>query len=443
MIAALATIVIACLAGWPIARFTDRDADRSRLLGESYLFGLGILALVMFATTGFWSQAVILIVTAAFVAIAFSLLRSSGSHLPSSAPTGSHLRFASLPFHIATALTLTGYAIWSTLAPLHDFDFLIIWGLKARQFFEHGGIDWQFLTNRWYPWSHHDYPVLLPLTFDYVAVLNGAWDDRWLGLLYVAFAAALLLIVYSLLREELASPVRAAIITLILAPLVCTPWPGRADGPVAVFGTAGLLLARRAWRLRTTTGLTAAAILLGLGGLTKNEGVTLVVAAVVALLTDPRMPRRTVLRLWPAVAVVAPWMVVRALFRLPTDLAEGDVYERLIAHLGQLGTYAELLSKYATGQPLLWIGIALGLLIGVGRVVREERIIVVACAIQLAFFIGAYLVTPADLEWHVRFSWERLVAQITPLLVILALVLLAPHLGGWPRSRSASTEAPE
>ena len=39
------------------------------------------------------------------------------------------------------------------------------------------------------------------------------------------------------------------------------------------------------------------------------------------------------------------------------------------------------------------------------------------------FETGAYLVTPYDLAWHVRTSWERIVRQLLPAITLLALLV--------------------
>jgi hypothetical protein len=61
------TVLLACAAGYPLARWTDRTADLPRRLGEAYLLGLGVLAVVMFVTTGHWSRVVVLVGTALMV----------------------------------------------------------------------------------------------------------------------------------------------------------------------------------------------------------------------------------------------------------------------------------------------------------------------------------------------------------------------------------------
>src|SRR5207253_7119 len=103
---------------------------------------------------------------------------------------------------LATLISLAAYAVYATLAPLWEWDFWAIWGLKARVFLEHGGIDWRFLESRWNAFTHPDYPLLVPLNFDFVALIGGGWSDRWLGILFVAYAVALLLIARALAARE-------------------------------------------------------------------------------------------------------------------------------------------------------------------------------------------------------------------------------------------------
>ena len=72
------------------------------------------------------------------------------------------------------------------------------------------------------------------------------------------------------------------------------------------------------------------------------------------------------------------------------------------------------------------------------QLVREERFLALAILAQLLFFIGAYLVTPNDVVWHVRNSWERLARQLLPAIALLALLVTVirfrvgdPHATDW------------
>ena len=180
--------------------------------------------------------------------------------------------------------------LFTTAGPLWEFDFLSDWGLKARVFWIARGIDWHFLEQATYRATHPDYPLLLPLSFDILALMRGAWNDQALGLLNVAFAAALLMIIHRVALDETSSPLGAAAVTLAMVPLAAVPWIGIGEGPFVAYATAGLLLMRR--------NATIAAVMLGLAASTKNEGLALIVAAAIALLICRRT--KDIVRLWPA-----------------------------------------------------------------------------------------------------------------------------------------------
>ncbi|HKS25026.1 MAG TPA: hypothetical protein VJZ76_19685, partial [Thermoanaerobaculia bacterium] len=84
------------------------------------------------------------------------------------------------------------------------------------------------------------------------------------------------------------------------------------------------------------------------------------------------------------------------------------------------------MARYSLGRPILWSGIAIALIVGAPRIARRERFLAVAIAAQLAFFVAAYIVTPHDVTWHVRWSWERLVTQLGAAIEFLAIACVLP-----------------
>ena len=156
-------------------------------------------------------------------------------------------------------------------------------------------------------------------------------------------------------------------------------------------------------------------MLLGLAASCKNEGLTLIVAAAIA---GPYLRR-----LWPAAAIAAPWVIVRAAHHLQTDLTRGAILPRVVEHLSDPAPMLRAMFVYSLGKPLFWTGVLLALLLG-WRQLRRERFLAAAIALQLAFFIGAYLITPRDITWHVRWSWERIVTQLAAAIGFLAVVAL-------------------
>lgn len=397
---------LALIAGIPAARLADRDAPLFRLIGEAMLLGIAICAAVLFAMSCLGAAWTFTRASVAVLSIAIALTLACRPR---------PIRVEPLHwFDLLTIATLAGYALFATIAAPPEIDFIANWGLKAATFAHHGGIDWSFLRNPWYRWDHPDYPPLLPLVFDFMTLASGRWTPEILGLANPFFALGLILILRSLLADEMRSPRIASLATLAIAPLAMAPWLGIAEGPLIAFGTAGVLLARRKL-------MAPAALFLGCAAMSKNEGTALLIAVLAGLIAARRW--RDPLRLWPALAIAAPWYVARVVFSLGTDIASGPVLARALARLRAPGELVAAFATYRTGLPLLWIGIAAGVILGI-RFAGDEIFVLGSMAVQYLFYFGAYLVTEKDVGWHIRWSWERLAAQGMATLAFVAVVLL-------------------
>ena len=299
-------------AGCALTRLIDRELRGAAFFGSAIFIGCGYAALMMFFLTVVhveWSRTVVMIALLAPIAL---LLRR---------PVFSRPR-APNPVDAAVLLLVLGHAVFATWAPMYEWDWFGIWGLKGRVFFDARGIDWRFVQTNI---SHPDYPPLVPLLVDLPSVLRRGWEDRWIGLIFTALSAAFLLIVRGTLREEFDSDLLAAIGTLAIASPALNLWVGLAEGPVMAFGCAGLLLVRRGLARPSNASLHLGAILLGLSAWCKNEGIALIGVTVVAALI---VSARRVWRLWPAAAIAGAWMVTRSVYRLQTDFLQGDVLDR-------------------------------------------------------------------------------------------------------------------
>jgi hypothetical protein len=382
------------------------------LLGVGLLLGIGICAAMLAILP--WSRP--LIVTTLLVIAGVAAWRSAGGS-PAGPPAA---RWWEIAFYAFAIIALIGYALYATVAPPPEFDYLTNWGFKAKAFFEVRAIDWQLLGRTIDRNVHPDYPLLLPLTYDFIAVLRNSWSDAYLGIVHVVFATALLLVIHGTALVETRSRIAAAFITAALVPLAATPWIGLAEGPFVAYATSALLLIRRG-------DLTLGAILLGLAASTKNEGLTLIVAVAIGLVCARRA--RDIIRLWPAVAIPLPWLIARSLHRLATDIATGSVMSRVIDHLQNPMPLINAIASVSLGKPLLWIALAIGIVIAARTLAMRERFVIVALLIQFACYIGAYLATPFDVVWHVTWSWERLVVHLTPALTYVELASLIARRG--------------
>lgn len=419
----LLVIAFLTLAGLPIVHLTGaRSLAAATRVALAFLYGCGAIYVVLLAfalleirwTLINTSAAVLLIACASFVLRRFVPSNAGRQQDPSP------LRWSWID--LLTIAVLIVYGRYALAGPATHWDFWSIWGLKGRVFYEARGIDWRFLSSPWTQFSHPDYPVLVPLNYAYLALANGAWSDRWIGELTMAFGVALLVIVRMEMTRETSSDIAAAT-ALIATAFALSPQIGLAEAPLIASGGAGLILIRNFVRTENEEMVRHGSILLGLAAATKNEGITLCVAAGLALLLSPA--RRHILKLWPAAAVALPWMAIRSLRGLQTDLASPGMLQRvegrLLALPQMFSTMAEALSN-----PALWMIMIIAMAISFRRV-RSELFMLVAVAAQLLFFVLAYLATPLDAAWHIASSFGRISAQLAVPFLYATVVLLSRY----------------
>lgn len=418
----LVAILSLTVFGVPIALAVDRRARGPLLIGTAFLYGSGTMFFVLLGLSIAHIRWTLISVTIAslvtFCAAGFIARQpaSESTVQPNATP---HL------LDLLTLFTIACYALYATLAKVWEWDFWAIWGLKARTFLEIGGIDWHFLESRWNTFAHPDYPLLVPLNYDFVALLNGGWNDRWLALLGVASAVALALVARALAARE-TTPFFAALLTMLVAALGFSRYVGLAEGALIAFGGAGVLFIRAALIDDDDASWRHGALMLGFAANCKNEGLALLVAVTIAViaLAPPRLRK-----LIPAYILAAPWLILRAVHTLPTDLVQGSAASRLLArlpHAHQILVYlAEQLAK-----PWFWVAILAGILIAPAAARRRERFVFLVTAIQLLFYVTAYLATPNNLQWHVLSSWSRLTTHIAAPIAFAVFLMLANSLRG-------------
>jgi len=439
MAAVLIAILSLTVLGIPIALALDRGARGPLLIGTAFLYGSGAVFLILLFVP--WKLPLIVGV-ALMLAVGCWLLAVQKRLRPTA--NGQRPTIVDL----ATLISLAAYAIYATLAPLWEWDFWAIWGLKARVFFEHGGIDWRFLESRWNAFAHPDYPLLVPLNFDFVALIGGGWSDRWLGILFIAYAVALLLIARALAARE-TSALFAALLTFLLSWIATSRFIGLAEGALIAFGGAAVLFIRDALRRDDAASWRHGAVLLGLAANCKNEGLALLVAVTIAILllawrtaavsaagraasrrpegeTPSAQPARTpafrmLFRLWPSYALAAPWLILRAMHTLGSDIVGSHAAARLVA---RLRFTPQILGYLATKlyHPWFWVAILVGVIL-MPRV--RERFVLLVTAIQVVFYISSYFATPYDVRWHIGTSWPRLTEQIAVPIAFVVFLALA------------------
>jgi len=425
-------IVLVALLALPVSIRLTPGASGERHLGQAILIGCGLASLALYAVTlvaipwSFTAIVVVLVMTGASAAWGLRSRRLLSSGTSVGAVAGVE-RVAALACDALTALFLSAYAIYATLSKPWQWDYWSIWGLKGKAFFVARSVDWGLLSDRWASYAHPDYPPGLPLLYDVVALARGRWDDRWLGLLFVAFAVATVLAVRGLVREETRSTLVASLVGLAVTGAVMSRWVGTGELPLIAFGTCGVLLVRKGLREPDPRSVRLGVLFVGFAGFVKNEGVALVVAVALATLVATRSVR-AVAKLWPALAIAASWQLVRIPSGLTTDLFTGSFASRVVDHLASPGVFVDYLRRVPFSHALLWPVLAIVLVAGLRIVTARERFLALTIFFEALAIAAAFLVTPRDLAWHLNTAGARTMNQLTPLLVVLASLVLVEML---------------
>lgn len=429
MTGALLTIALFVTLGSIFAARSSGVRPVALFTASAYLFGSGAaaIALQILALLGVaWTLPRFLIVA--------TLLGACGAFVPrvreAEPPATRATRIASwgAAFLVATFAAL--HALFATRAPLSEWDFLAIWGLKARTFLAAGTIDWEFLGRFDNLFANPDYPPLLPLLFDANALVSGGWDGRWIGLFYTAFGLAAFAVAWFSVRRATSSAVVLASVALLFLFPSFSNRIGLAEAPLIAFAAAAVVLIRRGLILEDRRFIIVGGLLLGCAALTKNEGLAL--AAAVAIAAGVYRPRpRLLVGLVPGLILAGWWQILRAMHDVPTLRAMGSVSSRVGVNLGNVGEWAPLLwSKLE--NPLFWIVLVLLAAIAGVRALWRERFLAVVVLLQCGAILGAYLVSHVNIRNEIVYSWERLSHQIA----LLAALLVAHALTSDERSEN-------
>jgi hypothetical protein len=424
-------IATAWLGGVALALALDPRARGARLVGLAFPLGIGGGALAMGALSALhvrWTTLSVALAAAAVFGGAGAVAavrdrRTARAELPPRGAEGT--RAIGWAAALLVVAMIAGHASFVVLAPPGEWDFWAIWGLKGKVFHGAAAIDWEWLQRPANAFAHPDYPLLLPLAYDFIAAIPGSWSERELGLLFTAFAASILLYAAAHLREAGASSAIAALFALALAGPVLSLPVGLADLPLLCFAGIALLELRRAGE--GEHGLAIAAASLALAALTKNEGIALIVAVAAGIAAAGRW--RLLRAVAPAAMAAAAWLAIRSFYGLTTDLFASGVSTRLASTVAAPAETLRALGGNLPRYPLFWLALVLAIGCGGLARMRRERLLLVAIGVQLLFYLGAYVVTPHDVIWHVATSWPRLAAHLMIPLAFVAALFTAEGLG--------------
>lgn len=430
-------IALMTLLGWFLGGAVEPGLPRLARCGNAFPIGAGVAALslgILSILRIRWSAVPLGVLVALIAGVSYHWRHRHPVSPRRLEQTPGASRWA-IPIDALTIAVLAGYAKYATIAPPWEWDFWSIWGLKGRLFWAAHSIDWKFLLDREHDFAHLDYPLLLPLTFDVTAVVGGGWNDRWLGFLYVAFACSTLLVIRGLTEEE-HGPIAGAVTTLAVTGCCCSGWVGLGEGPMLAYSSCALLLIRRSLRLNDRIS-PLGAVLLSFAALTKNEGLSLLIATLIGVTLSSKTRIRESALLVP-IAITTALLLVRRLLHLQ---ASDFHLAGLRNTMADLPGFLRTMTSVNPPHPILWIMFGSALVIGGAAFFERERLLITTIVLHLLACIAAYSLSALELGWHVRNSWPRVSSQIEPLIGFVVASFLLRYFPGQRSGPSGESES--
>lgn len=349
--------------------------------------------------------------------------------------------------------------------PHGQWDAWAIWNLRARFLFR-GVTHWTDAFSEHLYRFHPDYPLMLPGAVAHGWFAAGAETPLVPILLGILFAFATVLLLYfglAAARNEWRGGLAA--LTLLTTPLFLFHASSQyADVPLGFFflATTALLCLHDRMPAGHSPLLVLAGISAGLAAWTKNEGLFFLGAVAVAGLLVRCRRGRTAALLRDGQAFLLgllPVLTVVAIFKLgyapANDLVAASQSAGVGARLGACSRHVQIGQDFLRRAlefghwtrlspiPFNPVPLLLGWLVLTGtRVETRDRpgaaTAALALGLTLAGYFGAFLVTPADLRWHLETAGDRLFLQLWPSALFLCFLVLPSPGCLWSGTRRPS-----
>jgi dolichyl-phosphate-mannose-protein mannosyltransferase len=448
-------------AAWPGEK--ANKPERWMKLFISAGFGFGIFSLAFFIERLLGINHILAtdlcLITLLLAVYLVARARRKSENLPASkfadvkVPNWLH-RFLTASFAISVLAALYATVLRAVAHPHGDgWDAFAIWNLHARFLFV-GGSHWRDGLSALIPWSHPDYPLLVPAAIAHVWSYIGHDDPIVPAIISLVFTFATLGLLLSSLAT-LRGITSAALggIALASTPFLIEQGASQyADIPLSFFFLAAIallhLFQQRSAQIPDGSPagfLMLAGIATGFAAWTKNEGLLFLFAFLVSQIAFVARRRRpssesrfnSVRELVILLLAIVPFLLLILWFKHAIAPA-GDLFSGPEAMLHKILTPARYwailrwfgkdflrFGNWVVPITILFVAISfLGFSSGFRRHNTAFRCSVLTLALTFCGYFAVYVITPNDLYWHLRFSLNRLFLQVWPAAIFLFFLSL-------------------
>ncbi len=293
--------------------------------------------------------------------------------------------------------------------PHGGWDAWAIWNTKAKFI---ASDSWNQLFSPHLAWMHPDYPLLLPL------IIAGMWTLLGTATHLIPLAIAVLFSwsLYLLVKHWVG--LWPALLMISLPAFI--RWSGSqyADIPLALFLLLGL------WFLYKQKFLFSG-LAFGLAIFTKNEGMMYFILILVTFLLVFRNFKPVASMLLGASPGIIPLFIIKHLAPTNEFLAHAPTLSMERFPLVLNGFAHEFLTWKEWG--LFWFAVV-ALFVLLPKKTSWSRFFSLFLGLCCVAFFLIYLATPQDVTWHIATSFNRLLIQILPVIIVALGMQLKSYL---------------
>ncbi len=335
------------------------------------------------------------------------------------------------------------YAFFRALIkPIEAYDAVAIYAIKSKIFFLARGIPQDFFTGLVNNFPHPDYPLNIPLAETFSYLFMGNLNDQLVKIIFPLYFICTLIILYFAVRR-FASRTYALIFTLILATIPqFNAYAANAylDLPFAFYAfTSALFLFWWFENRKSARFLIMSAVMAGLAGWTKNEGLMycaayIMLAAIYFIFNLRSFSRKDIASLFLYIviiaAILAPWLYVKSASHLVnTDVEKVDSKVLSIwKEAYKLKPIFYEFQKQLFGPKkwnILWIVLIFSILLNLKSAFSGVRkYIAVFLALVVGGYIFIYMAAPIDVTFFVKKTWSRFLLHFLPIVVYWLSLML-------------------
>ena len=340
---------------------------------------------------------------------------------------------------ISFALSLISFTKIYKNRPEGAFDAWSIWNRTARFLYRDPG-NWQASISPEFSWMNHtDYPLLIPLNVAWGWWATGTEAQHIPVMQGGLFLIASIGIIFSSISylQTVGQGSLAALIFTGTPIFITTSAVQISDVPVMYYILSSAILLYLYFKYNEKKFLILSGLFAGLAGWTKNEGLLFIVVCFAALiLVDYKNGfRHSAIFI---TGLIAPFLLIIYFKSLtpPGDLFSGSRSE-IILQITDFSRYLTILKSFYThfinfgGWPFP-ISLFLIIYAAVLQIKKNQDLtkgnltLFLIILLQMAGYTMIFVVTPHDLDWHIKTALERLLLHIYPLVYFLYFLYVKP-----------------